>query len=337
MKIDVRLSFTDLGQVPGLARAVEVAGFDGLWSSETTHDPFLCLALAAEHTARVEIGPAIAVAFGRSPLVVAHTAWDLAAASRGRFILGLGSQVRGHIERRFGLKWEAPSTRMREFVGALRAIWRAWQERAPLKFQGRFYTHTLMPPFFDPGPQPFPRIPIYLAAVTPPMLRVAGELCDGVHVHPLHTARFLREVVRPNLARGAARAGRAAGEIGLAVPAFVATGATPAEVARAAAAVRQRIAFYASTRTYQGVMDLHGWTEAAERLRKLSIEGKWEAMGPVITDAMLEEFAVSAPYAEVPARLQARYAGLADRLMLYLPYPGGAPEAFWQAVAALKG
>lgn len=336
MKVDVRLSFAELGEIPRLARAVEAAGFDGLWSSEAIHDPFLCLALAAEHTTRLEVGPAIAVAFGRSPLVVAHTAWDLAAASRGRFILGLGTQVRGHIERRFGMKWEAPASRMREFIGALQAIWRAWQERTPLRFEGRHYTHTLMTPFFDPGPQPFPRIPIYLAAVTPPMLRVAGEVCDGVHVHPLHTLRFLREVVRPSVARGAEQAGRAPGEVALAVPAFVATGATAGEVEKAAAAVRQRIAFYASTKTYRGVMDLHGWSDAAERLRKLSIEGKWEAMAAVVTDEMLAEFAVAATHAEVPRRLRAKYAGLADRLMIYLPYPGGAPEEFWRGLAALK-
>ena len=337
MKVDARLSFTNLREIPDLARAVEAAGFDGLWSSETVHDPFLCLALAAEHTLGLEVGPAIAVAFGRSPLVVAHTAWDLAAASRGRFLLGLGTQVRGHIERRFGLKWEGPASRMREFIGALRAIWRAWQERTPLKFEGRHYTHTLMTPFFDPGPQPFPRIPIYLAAVTPPMLRLAGELCDGVHVHPLHSVRFLREVVRPNLARGAGPAGRAPGDVALAVPVFVATGATPGEVERATAAVRQRIAFYASTKTYQGVMDLHGWTDAAHRLRTLSIEGKWEAMGGVITDEMFTEFAVAATHAEVPGRLREKYAGLADRLMIYLPYPGGAPDEFWRSVASLKG
>src|SRR5512145_1545349 len=218
------LAIETLGDVPALARDAEALGFDGLWASETRHDPFLPLGVAATHTRRVSLGTAIAVAFPRSPTVVAHTAWDLQAASGGRLILGLGTQVKGHIERRFSVKWTAPGPRLREYILALRAIWDAWQARGPVNFRGEHYTITLTTPFFAPAPIEHPRIPIYIAAVNAYNLRLAGELCDGVHLHPFHSVKYLREFALPHIEAGLAKTGRPRAALSVASSVFMITG-----------------------------------------------------------------------------------------------------------------
>jgi probable F420-dependent oxidoreductase len=340
MKIDTALLANDLTDVPRVAKAAEALGFDGLWTAEAAHDPFVPAVLAAEHTTRIEIGTAIAVAFPRSPMVFAHIAWDLAALSRGRFSLGLGTQVKGHNERRYSVKWEAPGPKLREMVQALRAIWDCWQNGTPLGFRGQYYTFTLMTPFFAPPPlqHPNPKIPIFIAGVNPYMCRLAGELCDGFHVHPLHSIKHLREVVIPNVERGLAISGRARKDIELASTVFVITGRNRDEIEAAKAPVRQQIAFYASTRTYRGVLDVHGWGATCERLNERVAGGDWGGMADEITDEMLDVFTVIGTHEEIGAKLRAKYTGVLDRIAYYMPYRPGTDDAFYrQAMAALRG
>jgi probable F420-dependent oxidoreductase len=338
VKLDINIAIDSLADVPALARDAEALGFDGLWTAETRHDPFLPLALAAEHTRRVSLGTAIAVAFPRSPTVVAHAAWDLQAASEGRFILGLGTQVKGHNERRFSVSWTAPGPRLRDYILALRAIWECWQTGAPINFRSEHYSITLMTPFFAPGPIAHPRIPIYVAAVNPYNLRLAGELCEGVHVHPFHSVRYLREFALPQIEAGLRKAGRSRRDITLGTSVFMVTGRTAAEQARARELARGQIAFYASTRTYEPVLATHGWQDLMPRLHRKSVEGDWTGMAALVTDEMLETFTVEAPLDGLAAALAARYAGLLDRLAPYLPLESrsdrGAIEAF---AAALRG
>ena len=318
MKIDVTLAIDTLADVHGMAREAEDLGFDGLWTAETRHDPFLPLGLAAEHTRRVSLGTAIAVAFPRSPTVVAHTAWDLQAASGGRLLLGLGTQVKGHIERRFSVKWTAPGPRLREYVLALRAIWDAWQTRGPVSFRGEHYAITLTTPFFAPGPIEHPRIPIYIAAVNAYNLRLAGELCDGVHLHPFHSVKYLREFALPHIEAGLVRSGRPREAVALASSVFLVTGRTADEVTRAREHARAQIAFYASTRTYEPVLAAHGWQDLTPKLHRKSVEGDWAGMAALITDEMLGVFAVEAPLDGLRTALDERYRGLLDRIAPYV-------------------
>lgn len=335
MKLDTVLAPTALRDVPALARAADAIGFAGLWTAETSHDPYLPLALAAEHSERIELGTAIAVAFPRSPLVHAQIAWDLAAQSNGRFILGLGTQVKGHNERRFGIAWEAPGPRLREMIVCIRAIWDCWQNGVKPHFEGRHYRFTLMTPFFDPGPIAHPQIPIWIAGVNTYMLELAGELCDGFHVHPFHSLRYLRETLLPEIGRGLARAGRSRSDIVLATSAFVIAGDTDEETARAKEAVRMQIAFYASTRTYARVLAAHGWSDVSARLNEKAAKGDWSGMAREITDEMLDVYAVTAPWDGVAAAVRARYDGILDRVALYLPFrPGDAPERWRRIVGA---
>lgn len=311
---DVNLDSPSLPSMPELTQTAERLGFDALWTSETRHNPLLPLALAAEHSQQIQLGTAVAIALARSPGELAYSAWDLAAASGGRFILGLGSQVRAHIERRFGMPWpEAPLAKMREFVGALRALWRCWQQGEPLSFKGDYYRLGLMTPFFNPGPIDQPDIPIFLAGVNRGSLRLAGEVADGLHGHPLHTARYLREVVRPALVDGTEKAGRDPAAVQLAVTAFVVADESEA------AEVRRQIAFYASTPNYRPVLALHGWGEVGERLSGLARRGRWDEMAGLISDDMLDAFAVRGAGRELGAALRQRYQGLADRVSLYRP------------------
>jgi probable F420-dependent oxidoreductase len=332
MLLDALLPPTSLAGLPELARSAEAVGFDALWSTETQHDPFLPLALAAEHTRRIHLGTAIAVAFARSPAVLAYTAWDLADASHGRFILGLGTQVRAHIERRFGMPWpDSPAGKLRDQVQGMRAVWRAWQDGERLNHRGTYHKLTLMTPFFNPGPIEHPSIPVYIAGVNPALCRLAGEVADGFLAHPYHSVEYLRQVVRPELDAGAARAGRAPVDIRLCVTALTATDAAETEFARS------QIAFYASTPTYRPVMAHHGWGEVADRLRDLARRAAWGEMPSLVTDEMLSTFAVVAPEADLGAALLERYRGLADRLSLYLPYTPGTRDAFWRRLAAEMG
>jgi probable F420-dependent oxidoreductase len=328
VKLDAALAPASLGDAPAQAAAAEALGFDTVWTSETQHDPFLSLALAAEHTTHLGLGTAVAIAFARSPTVLAHTAWDLAAASAGRFRLGLGTQVRPHIERRFGLAWPAsPAAALREYIQALRAVWHTWQSGERLDFRGEVYRLTLMTPFFSPGPIEHPSIPIYLAGVNRGLIQLAGECADGLHAHPLHSARYLREVVHPALRDGARRGGREPGRIDISASVFTVTDPDEDAVARS------QISFYASTPSYRPVMELHGWGEVADRLSGLARRGAWLDMPAQIDDEMLRTFAVVADRGELAAALRDRYHGLADRLTLYLPFRPGERDPFWKDLA----
>ncbi len=335
MKLDASLMADPrrAGRTREIAAAAEQRGFAGLWSPEINHDPFLPLALAVDATSRITLGTAVAIAFPRSPLVLAHTAWDLQAASGGRFVLGLGTQVRPHIERRFGVPWQPPVPRLRDYIGALRAIWHAWQTGSRLAYQGEYYQHTLMTPFFSPGPSRHPSIPIFIAGVNAGLAQLAGECADGFHVHPLHSPATLRDLTRPAIAQGAARAGRDPAAITVATSAFVITG-DAARRAGMRAMVRQQLAFYASTPSYRVVLEHHGWAEVAEQLSALASARRWGEMPALIDDAMLATFAVEAAPDELGAALVERYTGLVDRLSLYLPFEPGVDDPLWNALLA---
>jgi probable F420-dependent oxidoreductase len=327
MRFDAAITPTSLSEVPALARAAEAAGLAAVWTSETQHNPFLPLPLVAEHTTNLQFGTGVAIGFARSPMTLAQAAWDLAAQSGGRFMLGLGTQVRAHIERRFGLEWPAsPVGKLRELVVALRAIWNSWQTGERLNVRGEYYKLTLMTPFFNPGPIARPTVPIYIAGVNTGLAQLAGEVCDGFHVHPYHSAGYLRDVLRPAIATGAAKAGRAPSDIQVAGTVFAIT--NPAERDR----VRQQISFYASTPSYRPVMAHHGWEATAERLSALAARGEWAAMPGLISDDMLETFAISGPLAELAGPLRARYEGLIDRVALYRPF--SQDEEGWGSLAA---
>jgi probable F420-dependent oxidoreductase len=307
--------------VAARARALEEAGYAGGFSAETGADPLLPILLAAEHTERIELGTAITVAFARSPMTLATEANDLQRFSRGRFVLGLGSQVKPHIERRYSMPWSHPAPRMREFVLALRAIWGSWNDGTKLDFRGEFYTHTLMTPFFASPPNPYGAPKVFLAAVGERMTEVAGEVADGVIVHGFTTERYVREVTLPSLDRGFAAGGRARADFEVSGPLFVVTGSNDEETEQAALATRQQIAFYGSTPGYRGVLELHGWGDVGDELHAMSKRGEWVEMGELVTDEMLDVFAVVAPPDEVAPELLRRYGDLVDRVSLYARYP----------------
>lgn len=323
MKIDAEVAVEAPAEVEGLARKAEEYGFDCFWVNETKHDPFVQLAVAAGSTKKIELGTSIAVAFTRSPTTMAQAAWDLQSLSRGRLNLGLGSQVKGHIERRFGMRWESPAPKMKEYVSALRAVWDSWQTNGGLNFEGKFYKLNLMTPFFNPGPIDHPRIPVYVAGVNESMCSVAGAVGNGLHVHPLHTVKYLREVTMRGLLRGLSRSGRKREEVSVAASVFAATGDDRLQVGSVREAFRQQIAFYASTRTYRRLMELHGWGDVCDRLHERSVRGEWDKMAGEIGDEILDEFVVGGTWGEMAGLLKQRYAGLVDRVRLYLPFDGG--------------
>lgn len=320
MKIDRTLP-TDITRTAAAARALEDRGYDALWATETKHEPFLQLLRAAGTTERVTLGTAIAVAFARSPMTLASAAFDLAQYTEGRFVLGLGSQVKPHIERRFSMPWSQPAARMRELVLAMRAIWANWQEGTPLDFRGEFYTHTLMTPFFSPGPHEHGAPPVYLAAVGDRMTEVAGEVCDGMLLHAFTTARYLEEVTLPALGRGWATGGRAGRDgFTLAGMPMIAVGGNDEQLARAVSDTKKQIAFYASTPAYRGVLDLHGWGDLQPELTRLSKAGRWDDMGEAIDDEMLDAFALVGDPATVGRGLVKRWGHLLDRATLYVTH-----------------
>ena len=335
MKVDAEVFAAAPGEVPALAKRAEEFGFDCAWVNETQHDPFVQLAIAAVATRKIGLGTSIALAFTRSPTTLAYTAWDIQALSSGRMILGLGSQVKGHIERRFGVKWESPAAKMKEVVMALRAVWESWQNSSKLDFQGRFYRLDLMTPFFSPGPIGAPKIPVYVAGVNAGMCGVAGEVADGLHVHPLHTPRYLREVITPALSRGLAKVNRDRTDFSVAASVFAAVGDNEAEVKGLKDFYRNQIAFYASTRSYRKVMELHGWGDICDRLHALSVSGRWEKMGEEIGDDVLGEFVVEASWEGAAAALDSRYGGLVDRVRLYKPFDGS--REWGRLAAGFKG
>lgn len=337
MKLDVRLG-GPVSEAGSRAREAEATGFDGAWTSETQHDAFLPLVLAAEHTTRLTLGTSIAVAFPRSPMTTAYIAWDLQRLSSGRFILGLGTQVKGHIERRYGLAWDAPGPRLRDYIRALRAIWDCWQQGTPLSYQGEFYSHSLMTPFFNPGPIDSPRVPIHIAGVQEYMCRLAGELCDGLHVHPFHSEQYLREIVLPAVEQGLQASGRTRADVCLASSAFLVTGETAAAMQTAREDVRRQIAFYASTPNYRVILECHGWGQTAKELTRRSVRADWEGMAALISDEMLEAFAIVGNPGEVPEKLRRRYAGLLDRVAVYETFdPGRNLTAQRALLAAFPG
>jgi probable F420-dependent oxidoreductase len=337
MKVDGGIS-PNLHETVASVKEAEAAGYTGAWTAETSHDPFLPLLLAAEHSSKLELGTSIAVAFARSPMTLANTAWDLQAYSQGRFILGLGSQIKPHITKRFSMPWSKPAARMREMVLAIRAIWDSWLTGSKLEFRGEFYTHTLMTPFFTPAASDLegfgpPRI--FLAGVGELMTEVAGEVCDGFICHGFTTEKYLREVTIPALERGRARVGKTLDGFEIVGPSFVVTGNNEQELSTAAAGTRQQIAFYGSTPAYRPVLDLHGWGDLQDRLNSLSKDGKWAEMGALITDEVLDTFAVVGEPESIAPELHKRYGDVIQRISFYAPYKSD-PERWSKVMSALQ-
>ncbi len=320
MKVYTGLPARELSEVPGQARRAEALGFDGVSFGELAHDVFLLAALAVEHTNRVAVATSIAIAFPRSPMIVAHTSWDLQRLSGGRFELGLGTQVKGHNERRFSVQWVPPAPRIREYAQSLRAIWDCWQNGTPLDYRGRHYSFTLMTPEFNPGPIEHPDVPVYVAAVGSVMCRVAGEVFDGILLHGFTTPRYTQEVILPMVEQGATRTGRSVDkDVTVSGGGFIATGATEEEVHRNREVIRRRISFYGSTRTYKTVLDLHGWGDTCLKLHEMSVKGQWDDMPGQITDPMLDTFCISGTYDEIAPKMKERYEAFASRISLAMP------------------
>ncbi|MEQ1786386.1 MAG: TIGR03617 family F420-dependent LLM class oxidoreductase [Acidimicrobiales bacterium] len=335
MRVDGPLVTPSLPDVADAARAMEAAGYDGAFTFEGPHDPFLPLVLAADATEHLELTTAVAIAFARSPMTIAAQAHDLQVLSAGRFHLGLGSQIRPHIERRVSMPWSAPAARMRELVLAVRAIWATWNERVPLRFEGEHYTHTLMTPFFDPGPSPVGPPPMWLGGVGPLMTEVAGEVADGFMVHPFCTQQSLLEVTLPALERGRARPGAVATPIQVSLPVMIATGIDAASMEAAVAAVRAQIAFYGSTPAYRVVLDVHGWGDLQPVLRDLTRAGDWGGMADVVHDELLHAVAIVAEPDHVAAEVRRRYGSMLHRVALNAPYQAD-PEVWRQIATDLR-
>jgi probable F420-dependent oxidoreductase len=331
MKLDTTLLARHLRDAAAVSKAAEEAGFDAIWTAEAGSDAFLPAALASEHTRKVKIGTAVAIAFPRSPMATAQVAWDLAGLSEGRFILGLGTQVKGHIERRYSTKWEAPVPRLREYVQSLRAIFECWAKGgSKLKYEGKFYNFSLMTPFFTPPKHDWPNVPIYIAGLNEHILRLAGEACDGLHAHPFNSPKYLADFVLPNVDKGLKKSGRDRKNFTIAAIAFTIVGHNKEEQDKVREQVRQQISFYASTRTYRVVLETHGWGAVADRLNEKAAKGEWGAMAKEITDEMLEVYTVTGTWDDIGDKLKKRYDGLLDRVAFYMPYHAGVNEAEWR-------
>jgi probable F420-dependent oxidoreductase len=332
MRVDALLP-KDFGDLVPNARARARDGYDALWVSEAQHEPFLQCLEVARAVSDVQVGTAIAIAFARSPMTLANAGYDLARYTDGRFLLGLGPQIKPHIERRFSMPWSRPASRMRELVLALRAIWASWHEGTPLDFEGEFYRHTLMTPNFSPPRHDAGPPPVYLGGVGERMTEVAGEVADGFLIHQLTSERFLRTVTLPALDRGAARADRPRPQIGGLV--FVATGRDDAELDAAIEGVKYRIAFYASTPAYKPVLELHGWGDLQPQMQALTRQGRWDEMAALVSDEVLDVFAAVGRPDEAGRTLATKYAGIADRLTLSMPYEHS-PETTREVAEALR-
>jgi probable F420-dependent oxidoreductase len=306
----------DLTEARHVYSRLEEIGYDRAFSFEARHDPFLPLAVAAEHTTDIALGTALAIGFARTPMTLANSSWDLQALTGGRFTLGIGTQIRPHVEQRFSMPWSAPARRMREMVLAIRAIWECWQHGEPLAFEGEFYRHTRMIPAFDPGPLPHPAPPILLGAVGPRMTEVAGEVADGLLVHPVNSRRSLTELTLPALAAGAARAGRDPAEVEVVCVTIVVTGRDDAELRRSREAVRTQLAFYATTPAYQPVFELHGHGGLRTELARMARDGRWDDMAALIDDDLLESIAVVGAPEEIAPAIRARLEGISESVSL---------------------
>jgi probable F420-dependent oxidoreductase len=331
--VETGVPVDDLWRVPAAARRIEALGYSSAIAPETTRDPFLPLAIAAEHTTQLGLGTSVAIAFPRAPMVVAQVAWDLQRFSKGRFVLGLGSQVRKHNEERFSVRWSAPVARMREYIQTMRAIWDSWQNGTKPAFVGEHYRYTYTTPFFNPGPIEHPRIPVAISAVNPAMCRLAGELCDGVRLHNFCTRKYLDEVILPNIARGAAKAGRSLADVELSGGGFIATGPDDAAVHKQVENVRRQISFYGSTPSYFGVLEVHGWGALGEKLNRLSREGKWQEMTAAVPDDVVHAFAAVGRYDQIVPRIRERLGGI-RRIALAPPREEAVEEAKVREVLA---
>ena len=334
MKIDGPF-YATLDNAAAEAKRLAAIGYDGVYTLEGSWDPFLPLALASEHAPSLDIATGIAVAFPRNPSHIAYQAWDLQKFSKGKFLLGIGSQIKAHIEKRFGLEFNPPAARMREYILAVKAFFDCWQNGAPLDFQGKYYRHTLMTPMFNPGPNPYGPPPIMLGALGPKMTEVAGEVADGLIVHPFNSLPFLEERALPAVRRGLEKAGRSIDDFLLQVNAIVITGESEAEYLAAENSVKGLLGFYASTPAYRPPMEAVGLGELQPKLNALSKEGKWDQLGDCIDDDFLDAFCVRGEPGDIAAKLKARYGEYADRLAIYAPY--AASDAMWaKIVSALK-
>lgn len=337
MRIETVVPMSDWRAVAAAAQRAEAQGFDGITAPEIANDPFIPLAFAALATQRIQLGTAIAVAFPRSPMVVANIAWDLQVNSRGRFVLGLGPQVKGHNERRFSVPWSAPVPRLREYVESLRAIWSCWEKRTPLAYEGEHYRFTLMTPEFSPPASGLPPVPITIAAVGEKMLRLAGRVCDGVRLHGFCTRRYLEEVALPRVFEGLEKSGRAREQFEIWGGGFIATGRDADEVAKQIEWCRYRIAFYGSTRSYAPVLTLHGWDDLAAKLHEMSKRGQWTEMAAQVPDDVVHEFVAVAPYRDLKGAVEKRFGGLVDSIAIGFAsdLPDGAAREVVQDVRSI--
>lgn len=337
MRLETNLREVALDQIAEAAKLAEDIGFDSLSQSEVTRDPFVSLAIAAMATNQIRLCPAVAIVFPRSPMIVAYMTRNIQDYSGGRFALGIGSQVKGHIERRFSTEWGRPGPRLREYVLALRAIWDSWQHTTPLNFEGEFYRFTLMTPEFDLGPSEHYPIPIHIAAVNTYLIRAAGELCDGLRVHSFSTPEYIRDVIWPNVIKGATKSGRSLDSFEMIGGGFTATGADEEAVTKAREWVRHRIAWYASTRTYLPVLEHHGWQDINPQLRKLIDEKRWGDLKTLVSDEMLDTFCISGTYDTIANAARQRIEGLTDTLSFPLPFDAQErKEQLADAVVRLK-
>ncbi len=319
MKVDGELPM-GMDKIVDRIGPMEAAGYDGAQSIETGHDPFLPLVLAAEHSKDIDLITAIAVAFGRNPLNLAAMGNDINSYSEGRFILGMGSQIKAHIEKRFSMPWGKPAARMREMILAMRAIWANWYDGEPLNFRGEFYNHTLMTPMFTPALSDYGPPRVFIAAVGPMMTEVAADLCEGMLVHPLTTVDYLRNHTLPIIEKGLAKRGLKRSDFELSYPVFIVSGQNEDEFTKNDRAIRERIAFYSSTPAYKRVLESHGWENLQPELNQMSKRGEWVAMGDLITDEMLNSFAVVGEPDEIVPMIKERYTGLVDRISINFTY-----------------